>query len=116
MAIQPGDVYWLQLDASDGEDARIPHPHVVVEVSADTVTLCAVTSNLRRVNMPGNVLLDAGEGNLPKSSVVEVSKAVTVDTAQLGVYIGTLSEMRLTQIRAGMRFVQTAFLTPKSDP
>lgn len=108
MVIKQGDIYWVQL-GSDLE-ARIPHPHVVIQHDDPTVVVCALTSNLKRVNMPGNVLLEVGEGNLPKQSVVEVSKAATIDKALLGEYIGTLTERRVHQILAGIRFVQTSFL------
>ncbi|NTV36027.1 MAG: type II toxin-antitoxin system PemK/MazF family toxin, partial [Anaerolineaceae bacterium] len=62
--------------------------------------------NLKRANSPGNVLLEAGEANLPKQSIVVVSQVSTVDKSQLGEYIGTLSEERVRQILAGMRFLQ----------
>ncbi|MEO8396295.1 MAG: type II toxin-antitoxin system PemK/MazF family toxin, partial [Chloroflexota bacterium] len=42
-------------------------------------------------------------------SVVEVSKVSTVDKTQLGEYIGSLSEARIAQILAGMRFLQRSF-------
>jgi mRNA interferase MazF len=111
MAINQGDVYWVQVD--DG----IPHPHVVIQDNVlnhsriNTVVACALTSNIKRINLPGNVLLEAGEANLAKSSVVEVAKVTTVDKTQLGEYVGTLSERRIDQILAGLRFIQTSFLS-----
>ena len=75
----------------------------------DTVVVCLLTSNRQRVTMPGNVLLEAGEGNLTRLSVVEVSKVFPVARSRLGDSIGTLSEQRIEQILAGMRFVQTSF-------
>lgn len=48
--------------------------------------VCALTSNIKRANTPGNVLLETGEANLPRQSVVEVSKVSTVDKIQLGEY------------------------------
>lgn len=71
-----------------------------------------LTSNIQRVSIPGNVLLEAGEANLPRQSVVEVSKVSTLEKSQLGDYIGTLDERRISQILAGMRFVQTSFGKP----
>jgi mRNA interferase MazF len=71
---------------------------------------CALTSNLHRANEPGNVLLDVGEGNLPKQSVVVVSQISSIERAQLGQPIGALSEARVEQILAGLRFQQRAFL------
>jgi mRNA interferase MazF len=103
MDIHQGDIFWLQI-------TDIPHPHVVVQVHDSAVTLCALTSNLQRISLPGNILLEAGEANLPKPSVVEVSKIATVAPAQLGDYIGSLSAQRMQQIQSGIRFVQTSFL------
>jgi mRNA interferase MazF len=110
--VNRGDIYWLQPEAAD--DA-IPHPYVVVQDDAlnhsrlETVVVCALTSNLKRASLPGNVLLEAGEGSLPKQSVVEVSKISSVAKSQLGAYIGTLSQQRVEQIFAGLRFLQRSF-------
>ncbi|GAB4529040.1 MAG: hypothetical protein OHK0046_48630 [Anaerolineae bacterium] len=118
MDIQPGDVFWVQPEGAADEVSRIAHPHVVVAVQAAmqtddsevmTVTMCAITTNMKKISMPGNVLLQAGEANLPRTSVVEVSKVITLTIAQLGDAIGTLSPQRLQQILSGMRFVQTSF-------
>lgn len=106
--IKQGDLYWLQPPANDD----IPHPHVIIQDDAlnnshlSTTIVCALTSNLKRVSLPGNVLLEAGEGDLPKQSVVEVGKVSTIDKAQLGEHIGTLSAERVAQILAGMRFIE----------
>jgi mRNA interferase MazF len=72
--------------------------------------VCALTSNLQRAKLPGNVLLEAGEANLAKQSVVVVSQVSTVDKSQLGEYIGSLSQQRVQQILAGMQFLQA--MTP----
>jgi mRNA interferase MazF len=64
-----------------------------------------LTSNIKRAQVPGNVLLEAGEGNLPKQNVVMVSQVFTVDKAQLGEYIGVLSARRVNQILAGIQLL-----------
>jgi mRNA interferase MazF len=92
-----------------------PHPYVVVQEDLfnhsriHSVVVCALTTNLKQANAPGNVLLDAGEGNLPKRSVVVVSKVSAVDKGQLGEYVGSLGEKRVKQVLAGMRFLQVGF-------
>lgn len=112
MRINQGDVYWLDV----GVEGEIRHPHVVVQDDVfnhsriHTVVVCALTTNLNKAGMPGNVVLEAGEGNLPKASVVEVSKVSSVEKARLGEKIGTISRERVEQILAGMRFVQESFL------
>lgn len=74
-----------------------------------TVVVCALTSNLHRANEPGNVLLEVGEGNLPDRSVVVVSQISSVDKSRLGERIGSLSDTRVEQILAGLRFQQASF-------
>jgi mRNA interferase MazF len=113
--VNRGDIYWVQLDRGGERGAGIRHPHVVVQEDVlnhsriKTVVACALTSNVERINLPGNVLLEAGEGNLSRQSVVEVAKVSTVGKAQLGGYIGSLSEERIGQILAGMRFLEASF-------
>lgn len=99
--IERGDVVWLAVDAPD-----ISHPHVVIEVNASTALVAMVTSNLQRAKAPGNVLLEAGEGGLPKQSVI-VAHATAVPLAQLGVRLGALSSERLKELEAGLRFVES---------
>lgn len=93
----------------------LSHPHVVVQDDVfnrsriATVVVCALTSNLRRASEPGNVLLEVGEGNLPRQSVVVVSQISSVEKTRLGERIGTLSDARVEQILAGLRFQQASF-------
>ena len=115
VTINQGDVYWVALAVPGGLAVNIAHPYVVVQDNVfnhsriDSVIVCALTSNQKRASIPGNVLLEVGEANLPKLSVVEVSKVSTVDKKQLGEYIGSLDERRVRQVLAGIQFLQTSF-------
>lgn len=112
-AFGQGEIYWLQLEGAGAQEARIPHPHVIIQDDPhdpDKVIACGLTTHLGRISVPGNVLLERGEGNLPKQSVIEVSKVAVVKKAQLGGYIGSLSAGRVKQIFAGMRFLERSFL------
>jgi mRNA interferase MazF len=108
-------MFWIEPDDSHGPAPSYSHPHVVVQDDVfnhsriTTVVVCALTSNLHRANEPGNVLLDVGEGDLPKQSVVVVSQISSVDKARLGERIGSLSDARVEQILAGLRFQQVSF-------
>lgn len=110
MVINQGDIYWVDLEPT-GSGPGYRHPHVVVQNNLfnrsqiKTVVVCALTSNLKRANAPGNVLLAKGEGNLPKPSVVNVSQIFTVDKSQLDEYIGTLSPKRVREILDGIQLV-----------
>ena len=108
-------MFWIGPDDSQGSVPGYSHPHVVVQDDVfnhsriTTVVVCALTTNLRRASEPGNVLLEVGEGNLPKQSVVVVSQVSSIDKARLGERIGSLSEARVEQILAGLRFQQVSF-------
>src|SRR6266540_1482461 len=112
MVVNQCDIYWVALEEPSGSDLGYPHPHVVIQDNVinrsriATVVVCALTTNLKRANAPGNVVLEVGEANLPKQSIVVVSQVSTVDKAQLGEYIGSLTQPRIDQILAGMRFLQ----------
>ena len=105
MQIIPGNLYYVQFENTN-KVSDIRHPYVVVTVDSDTVIVCALTSNIHKVSMPGNVLLEAGEGNLPRQSVIEVSKVFTVKLSQLGALIGALDGARVRQISDGIEFVE----------
>jgi mRNA interferase MazF len=112
MVVNQGDIYWVPLKDPSGSEPGYTHPHVIIQDNVinhsriNTVVVCALTTNSKRAKAPGNVLLDVGEANLPRQSVVVVSQVSTVDKAQLGEYIGSLTQQRINQILAGMRFLQ----------
>lgn len=116
--INRGDLFVIGPDASDGLVRTYSHPHVVVQDNVfnhsriTTVVVCALTSNLHRASEPGNVLLDVGEGGLSKQSVVVVSQISSVEKARLGERVGSLSDARVEQILAGLRFQQVSFFRP----
>jgi mRNA interferase MazF len=111
MVISQGDIYWIDLDEPEGSEPGYKHPHVIVQNNLfncsqiRTVLVCPLTSNLKRAGAPGNVLLDKKESNLPKQSVVNVSQVFTVEKEQLGEYVGTLTQKRLTEILNGIKLV-----------
>jgi len=107
MKIKHGDIFWIAPNETNEIASDHAHPHVVIQDElSDTVTVCALTTNLKRAKAPGNVLLDEGEASLLKRSVVVVSQLSSVDKAQLGEYIGTLTEQRINQVLAGIDFLQ----------
>lgn len=113
--IDRGDLYWVEPDEARGSAPGVSHPHVVVQDDVfnhsriGTVIVCALTTNLQRAGEPGNVVLDEGEGGLPRRSVVVVSQISSIDKTRLGARIGSLSPERVEQILAGLRFQQASF-------
>ncbi len=111
MVIHQGDIYWVDLDEPSRSEPGYKHPHVVIQNNLfnrsqiRTVVVLPLTSNLRRADAPGNILLKKGEANLLKQSVVNVSQVFSVDKSQLDEYIGTVSSARVREILNGVRLV-----------
>ncbi len=111
MVIHQGELYWVDLGDPHGSEPAQLHPYIVIqndlfnESMIRTVVVCALTSNLRRGKSPGNVLLQPGEGNLPKQSVVNVSQVFTVDKQMLVEKIGSLSRKRIREILDGLQLL-----------
>lgn len=88
-----GFLYWLKTES------KFPHPYVIVKINEDqSLLVCGITTNMKKLNMPKIIFLEAGEGNLPKQSIIETYNTVTVNKTQLGEFIGALSEERVNQI------------------
>ena len=113
--INRGDIFWIAPDESRGPPPVYSHPHVVVQDDVfnhsriATVVVCALTTNLNRAHGPGNVLLEPGEGNLPKQSVIVVSQISSVEKSRLGEKVGSVSAERVDQVVAGLRFLQRSY-------
>jgi mRNA interferase MazF len=111
MVINQGDIFWIDWYEPSGSEPGYRHPHVVIQNNLfnrsriNTVVVCALTSNLKRAKAPGNVMLDKGEANLPKKSVVNISQLFTVDKSDLSEKIGSLSRDRFSQVLEGIRLL-----------
>jgi len=119
MVVNQGDIYWVDLGEPIGSEPGYRHPNVVIQNNMfnhsriNAVIVCGLTSNLKRAAVPGNILLEEGEANLPKQSTVIVSQVFTVDKAQLGEYIGTLSKKRVRQILDSLKLITDPRESPR---
>lgn len=111
MVVRQGEIYWVDLGTPQGSEPGFRRPVVVVQSNAfnrsrlATTVVCILSSTLERAKAPGNVLLNPGEGHLPKQSVVLISQVQTVDRAQLEEQIGMLSRSRTRQILDGLQML-----------
>ena len=64
-----------------------------------------MTSNLQRAHSPGNVMLNKGEANLTKQSVINITQIFTVDKKDLVEKIGSISSERMTQVLEGIELL-----------
>jgi mRNA interferase MazF len=111
MVIKQGDIFWIDMGTPFGSGPGYRHPHVVIQndffnqSKLRTTVVCELTSNLKRAKALGNILLEEGEADLPKQSVIVVSQIITIDKALLDEYIGTLSPTRVRQILDGLKLL-----------
>ncbi len=116
MVIEQGEIYWVDLGEPRGSGPGYRHPHIVIQNDVfnasriNTVVVCVITSNLKRAKSPGNVVLEKGEANMPKKSVVNVTQIYTVDKRDLAEKIGKVTKDKLKRILDGVNLV----LEPRS--
>ena len=111
MVIERGDVWWANLGEPRGAEPGFRRPLLVVQADAfnrsriETAIVVVLTSNLRLLNAPGNVLVPKRTAGLPKDSVANVSQVLTVDRDILAEKAGKLSGDILSAVDAGLRLV-----------
>ena len=111
MVIKQGEIYWVDLAEPKGSEPGYRHPHIVIQNNLfndsriNTTVVCSLTSNLNRAKAPGNVMLNKGEANLSKQSVVNISQIFTVNKADLIEKIGQVSEKRMLEILDGIKLL-----------
>jgi mRNA interferase MazF len=70
-----------------------------------TVLAVVLTTNLRLVDAPGNVLIPARAAGLPKDSVANVTQIVTVDREFLEKQTGRVPTGVMAAVDAGLKLV-----------
>lgn len=111
MDVRRGEVWWADLDEPRGSEPGYRRPVLIVQAdsfnrSRIATVLCVVlTSNLRLVDAPGNVLVSAKAAGLPKDSVANVSQLITLDRAFLDEQIGRLPPRLMNAVDAGLKLV-----------
>lgn len=111
MVISQGDVCWASLDDPVGSSPGFRRPVAVVQGDSfnasriATIVVVPLTSNLRLGAAPGNVVLNAERTGLPKDSVANVSRILTVDRSLLTERVGRLTTSDLHLVLTGIDLV-----------
>ncbi len=104
-----GEVWWIDFADPMGSAPGYRRPGVVV--SSDrfnrsrlgTVIVAAITSNMRLVTAPGNVVLP--DELLPKPSVINVTQLLAIDRQLLDRRIAMLAAIEVRELDEGLRLV-----------
>jgi mRNA interferase MazF len=111
VVIERGQIWWADLGEPAGSEPGFRRPVLIVQNDAfnrsrlRTVLAVVLTSNLRLVDAPGNVLMPAKVAGLPKDSVANVSQIVTVDRDFLAEPAGRIRGQVLKDVENGLRLV-----------
>ncbi len=109
--IRRGEIWWASLGPPRGSEPGYRRPVLVLQVDEinrsriGTVVAVALTTNLRRADAPGNVLLRKRESRLPETSVVVVSQVVTLDKTSLVERVSSLGTAPMRSVESGLRLV-----------
>jgi mRNA interferase MazF len=104
-----GDIYLADLNPSRGSEQAGIRPVILVqrqnlERFTRTVVVIPVTTNLRRAQVPGTMLIPAGEGGLSQESVALCYQIVVIDKQRLQRQLGTLSAIYLQRLGDALRY------------
>jgi mRNA interferase MazF len=111
VVVERGTIWWAELAEPRGSEAGFRRPVLIVQADAfnrsriQTILAITLTSNLRLLDAPGNVLVPARHSGLPKDSVANVSQVITVDRDYLAEPAGKIDAKLQRQIDLGLRLV-----------
>jgi mRNA interferase MazF len=109
-----GDIYLADLNPSRGSEQAGVRPVILVHRQnldrfTRTVVVIPVTTNLRRTQIPGTVLIAAGEAGLSQESVALCYQIVVIDRQRLQRQLGTLSAVYLQRLEEAIRYTLDLF-------
>ena len=109
--IERGEIWWAELQEPAGSGPGYKRPLVVIQSNdfnksrINTIIAVVLTTNMKLVDSPGNVMLPKKMTGLPQDSVANVSQIITVDRYYLSDRIGILPAGTMRRIDDGLRLV-----------
>ena len=106
-----GEIWRATLRPRVGSEPGYRRPVLIVQSDEfnrsriSTVLAVVLTSNLRLLDAPGNILLPKGATKLRRDSVASVSQVFTLDKTFLVKKVGRLSPERMKAVEDGLRLV-----------
>ena len=104
MVVCQGDVFWAILQRSKGSEPKDRRPVVIVQRDSinrskfQTVGVVPLTKQIKHAGIPGNVLLQKGDANLPGASLARCTHIMVMDKSRLSEKIGTLPKKKMQDI------------------
>jgi len=111
VVVERGQVWTADLGEPEGSEPGYNRPVLIVQSDAfnrsrlQTAIAVVLSTNLRLVDAPGNVLIPAKASGLRKDSVANVSQVITVDREFLIELAGRVRGQFLKDIENGLRLI-----------
>lgn len=111
MVIERREVWWADLEDPRGSEPGFRRPVLVIQADSfnrsrlPTVLVVVLSSNLRLLDAPGNLLLPLKTTGLPKDSAAVVTQVVTLDREYLTERAGRIPPRYMAQVDAGLKLV-----------
>ena len=111
MVIERGQIWTADLGEPEGSEPGYNRPVLIVQTDAfnrsrlHTVIAVVLSTNLRLVDAPGNILIPAKASGLKKDSVANVSQVITIDRDFLTELAGRVRGQFLKDIETGLRLI-----------
>lgn len=111
MVVERGQIWTADLGEPDGSEPGYKRPVLIVQADAfnrsrlHTVIAVVLSTNLRLVDAPGNVLIPAKASGLKKDSVANVSQVITIDRDFLTELAGRVRGQFLKDVETGLRLI-----------
>jgi mRNA interferase MazF len=102
-----GDIYLADLNPSRGSEQAGIRPVVIVQREeidrfTQTVVIVPLTSNLRRLNIPGTFTIPTEEGGLTQESVALCYQIAVIDKQRLIRKLGQLTTLYIQQLNEAL--------------
>ena len=111
MTVERGQIWSADLGEPEGSEPGYNRPVLIIQSDAfnrsrlHTVIAVVLSTNLRLVGAPGNVLIPAKVSGLRRDSVANVSQVITVDREFLIELAGRVRGQSLKDVETGLRLV-----------
>ena len=111
MVVQRREVWWADLDEPRASEPGFRRPILIVQADAfnrsrlTTLLAVVLTSNMRLLDAPGNVLLPSKGTGLPKDSVANVTQIVKLEHDYLAERVGRIPARLMAHVDAGLKLV-----------
>ncbi|MDJ0676458.1 MAG: type II toxin-antitoxin system PemK/MazF family toxin [Calothrix sp. MO_167.B42] len=104
-----GEIQLADLNPTRGSEQAGIRPVIIVQRDnlqrfTRTVVVIPLTSNVRRAQIPGTVLIPAGEGGLTQDSVALCYQIVVLDRQRLQRHLGNLSPNFVLVLKEALKY------------